>query len=79
MLMRQQPRLRHRRRAQARVEEGSYTDFGFLSLFFFCAARQGMQKLCPHFKFNRGSELSQQGIPQQGLLHASCIAAVRFQ
>ncbi len=77
MLMRQQPRLRHR--VQARVEEGSYTDFGFLSLFFFCAARHGMQKLCPHFKFSRGSVLSQQGIPQQGLLHASCIVAARFQ
>ncbi len=58
-----------------RALKRAYMDAGFFSLFFFCAMRQNMQKLCPHLRVNSDSVLSQQGIPQQGLLRPSCIAA----
>jgi hypothetical protein len=50
-------------------------DVGLLSLFFFCACRQKMQKSWPHFRDTSCSVLPQQGIPQQGPAQASCIAA----
>ena len=58
-----------------RALKRAYMEAGFFSLFFFCAMRQNMQKSCPHLRVNSDSVLSQQGIPQQGLLRPSCIAA----
>ena len=58
-----------------RALKRAYIDAGFFGLFFFCAMRQNMQKPCPHFRVNSDSVFSQQGIPQQGLLRPSCIAA----
>ncbi len=62
------------RSAQVRAQHGAYMDVGFLCLFFFCAVRQNVQKSCPHFKDISGSVLPQQGMPQHGPLHCSCIA-----
>jgi hypothetical protein len=57
-----------------RALKRAYIDAGFFGLFFFCATRQNLQKLCPHFRVNSDSVFSQQGIPQQGMLRPSCIA-----
>ena len=58
-----------------RALKRAYIDAGFFGLFFFCAMRQNMQKSCTHLRVNSDSVLPQQGIPQQGPLRPSCIAA----